>query len=131
MLQAYRYASYLTDAEADQLDRFRQALVVQQESEDRLRDEERALEALERERIETVRSLHRLQDKKRIELDRIRSESVLAEQIVGDLTRTEQDLRRLLDRLGADGDRVIVAACGEKWSKVVQSLPNNDPHGRI
>lgn len=99
LLTAYRYASFMTEAEAERLERYRAATVALEAAEGRLLDEEAALQDLRERREERAASLRQVRRRKRMELDRIRDEADLTEALVSDLARTESELRALLTRL--------------------------------
>lgn len=102
LLHAYRYASFLTEAEADRLARYRLAVVDLEDVEDRLMEEEEELNLFQQGRKNRIESLESIRRKKHEELEKIKYKMSETEKIYLDLSRTEADLRLLLETLGRD-----------------------------
>ncbi len=106
LLHAYRYASFLTEAEADRLERFRLAVEELEEVEGRLMKEEEELNLLQQGRKKRLGSLQTIRRRKHEELDKIKYKVSETEKIYRDLARTEADLRLLLETLGNDQEPI-------------------------
>ncbi|MBI4161822.1 MAG: peptidoglycan DD-metalloendopeptidase family protein [Acidobacteria bacterium] len=103
LLHAYRYASFLTESEAERLRRYREARAGLEAAESRLLAEETALRRLLAEREARASDLAGVQDRRRRDLDRIRGEADLTESVVRDLSRTQADLRDLIGQIRDGG----------------------------